>query len=115
MAAGDWKEMYLAASNGDLELVKYHIKNGSNPNYQHPEILCTPLVASIISGHNDISKFLLAHGADPALLSEFDNLTPIEAAKLYKRNEILKILKELSPRKSWFEKITGVFKRKQVS
>jgi hypothetical protein len=39
MAAGDWKEMLIAAQNGDLELVRYHIRMGENPNYQHPEFL----------------------------------------------------------------------------
>ena len=46
MSAGDWKDMYAAAVAGDLALVRHHISAGVNPNYQHPEILCTPLVAS---------------------------------------------------------------------
>ena len=47
MSGGDWKDMYAAAVEGDLALVRYHINAGVNPNYQHPEILCTPLVASL--------------------------------------------------------------------
>lgn len=105
MAAGDWKEMYNAAATGNLELLRYHIKNGVNPNYQHPEILSTPLVASIVGGHLEITRFLLAHGADPKLLSEFDNLTPLQAAKLYRRAEVLQLLKESGADLSWFEKI----------
>lgn len=107
MSAGDWKEMYHAAATGNLDLLKYHIKNGVNPNYQHPEILSTPLVASIISDHMVIAKFLLANGADPLLRSEFDNMTPLQAAKLYKRHEILPLLGSASSTasaKSWMSK-----------
>ena len=56
MSGGDWKDMYAAAVEGDLALVRYHINAGVNPNYQHPEILCTPLVASLIHGHSDIAR-----------------------------------------------------------
>lgn len=95
MSAGDWKEMYNAAVTGDFELLRYHIKNGVNPNYQHPEILATPLVASIIAGHIEITRFLLQHGADPCLRSDHDNMTPLEAAKQYRRKEVLLLLKSL--------------------
>ena len=44
MAAGDWKEMLVAAQNGDLPLLRYHIRLGENLNYQHPEFLTTPLI-----------------------------------------------------------------------
>lgn len=33
MSAGDWKDLYKAASEGDLDLVKYHISSGIDPNY----------------------------------------------------------------------------------
>ena len=81
MSAGDWKDLYQAALVGNLALVQHHISEGVNPNYQHPEILCTPLVASLIHGHTAVAHYLLAHGADPNLLSEFDGLTPLEAAR----------------------------------
>lgn len=109
MSAGDWKEMYKAASEGNFALLKYHIENGVNPNYQHPEILSTPLVASIIAGHDEISVFLLEHGAKPDLLSEFDGLTAFQAAEKYKRQKILNLLQEKFPHsnkksfwKRWF-------------
>lgn len=44
MAAGDWKEMLIASQEGNLDLVRYHIRMGENPNYQHPEFLTTPLI-----------------------------------------------------------------------
>ena len=42
MSAGDWKDMFAAAVEGDLPRVRHHIQGGVNPNYQHPEIQCTP-------------------------------------------------------------------------
>lgn len=94
MSAGDWKEMYQAAQNGNLALVRYHIQNGVDPNYQHPEIMSTPLVASIMAGHDQVAEYLLLNGAKPDLVSEFDSMTPLQAARHYKRDAILKLLKE---------------------
>lgn len=95
MSAGDWKDLYAAALAGDIDLVRYHISAGVNPNYQHPEILCTPLVASLIQGHGDIARYLLEHGADPNLRSEFDGLTPLQAARKFKRDGFVKLLRDL--------------------
>jgi uncharacterized protein len=92
MSAGDWKDLYQAALTGNLSLVHYHISEGVNPNYQHPEILCTPLVASLIQGHGEVAHYLLEHGADPNLLSEFDGLTPLQAARKHGRAEFVKLL-----------------------
>lgn len=100
MSAGDWKDLYQAAVVGDLALVEYHIREGVNPNYQHPEILCTPLVASLIHGHREIAHHLLAHGADPNLLSELDGPTPLQAARRHKREEFVKLLSGLGAKES---------------
>lgn len=89
--------MYKAAQEGNFELLKYHIENGIDPNYQHPEILSTPLVAAIAAGHDEIALFLLDHGAKPDLVSEFDGLNPFQAAEKYKRTAILEILKSRFP------------------
>ncbi|UXR66211.1 ankyrin repeat domain-containing protein [Bdellovibrio bacteriovorus] len=103
MSAGDWKEMYQAAQNGNLELVRYHIENDVNPNYQHPEILATPLVAAITAGHSDVAIYLLENKADPFLKSFFDDMTGIEAALHYKNHEVLTHLRRqgIPTRKSW--------------
>lgn len=80
-AGGNWKEMYQAGCEGDLALVEYHVKAGVDVNYAHPEFLSTPLVAAILAGQQDVALFLLAHGANPDLPSEFDAATPIQAAR----------------------------------
>lgn len=95
MSAGDWKDLYAAASEGDLARVRYHLQAGVNPNYQHPEVLCTPLVASIIQGHDAVALCLLAQGADPRLRSDFDDLTPLEAARRHDRPVIEQRLQAL--------------------
>lgn len=81
MSGGDWKEMFNAACDGDLELVAYHVKAGVDMDYAHPEFLSTPLVASILARQEAVALFLLSSGANPQLGSESDGLTPIEAAR----------------------------------
>lgn len=80
MDGGNWKEMFNAACEGDIELVKYHVKNGVDLNYAHPEFLATPLVACTLAGHEHVALYLLDAGANPHLPSEFDGLTPLQAA-----------------------------------
>lgn len=80
MSGGDWKELFQAACDGDLELLAYHVRAGVDLNYAHPEFLSTPLVAAILARQPAAALVLLAHGADPALGSEFDAMTPMQAA-----------------------------------
>lgn len=100
MSAGDWKDLYQAAVAGDFALVRYHVDEGVNPNYQHPEILCTPLVASLIHGHGEIAHYLLEHGADPHLRSELDDLTPLQAARKHGREEFVSLLRRLGAKET---------------
>lgn len=95
MAAGDWKEMLMAAQNGDLPLVRYHIHMGENPNYQHPEFLTTPLIEAATFGHTAIVEFLLANGADPKIKAGFSADTALTMAKQNGHKEIVALLKPL--------------------
>lgn len=81
MDGGNWKEMFNAACDGDLELVSYHLERGVDVNYAHPEFLSTPLVACLLAGQQAVALHLLASGANPHLHSEFDGLTPMQAAR----------------------------------
>jgi ankyrin repeat protein len=81
MSGGHWKELFLAACDGDLDLVVYHVRSGVDVNYAHPEFLGTPLVACILARQEAVALYLLAHGAWPDLYSEFDGLTPLQAAR----------------------------------
>ncbi len=93
MAAGDWKEMLVAAQNGDLALVRYHIRMGENPNYQHPEFLTTPLIEAATFGHKEIVQFLLENGADPKIKAGFSSDTALMMAKQNGHKEVEKLLK----------------------
>lgn len=92
MSAGDWKDLYGASLEGDLARVRYHLDAGVDPNYQHPEVMCTPLVASLIHGHDAVAQCLLDHGANPQLRSDFDGLTPLQAARRYGRTALVGVL-----------------------
>jgi len=98
MSAGDWKSLYQAAVEGDLSVVRYHLAEGADPNHQHPEILRTPLVASVIEGHLAVADCLLAHGADPNLVSVMDSLSPLEAAIRHGHHALAQRLRQLGAR-----------------
>ncbi len=93
MSGGHWKEMFNAACDGDLALLQAHVKMGVDVNYAHPEFLATPLVASILAGQEEVALYLLDHGANPHLLSEFDGLTPVQAAR---RQGLLRVEQRLA-------------------
>ena len=81
MSGGNWKEMFDAACRGDQDLVAYHVQAGVDIDYAHPEFLATPLVACILARQEAVALYLLAQGANPRLWSEFDALTPLQAAR----------------------------------
>ena len=115
MSGGNWKEMFNAACDGDLELVRYHVKAGVDIDYPHPEFLSTPLVASILAGREEVALYLLDQGANPHLLSEFDGVTPLKAALKARMPKVAAELRALganepeqSPKtKSWLGRIFG--------
>jgi hypothetical protein len=117
MSGGNWKEMFAAAEQGDLALVEYHVARGVDVNYAHPEFLSTPLVATILARQEEVAHFLLGAGADPTLHSEFDGLTPVQAARqvgwpgLEARLVALgaQPLPPVVAGKSWFGKLIGRF------
>lgn len=80
-SGGNWKEMYLAACEGDIELVRYHVRHGVDVNYAHPEFLSTPLVACILAKREAVAEFLIDSGANIHLPSEFDGVNPVQAAR----------------------------------
>ena len=81
MPAGDWKDMFRAACDGDVELVRHHLANGVDVDFAHPEFQSTALVASILAGREEVANILLDHGADPLLRSELEDQTPVQAAR----------------------------------
>lgn len=105
--------MYVAAQDGNLELLTYHIRSGIDPNYQHPEILSLPLVTAILNGHTEISIYLLTHGANPEIKSYYDDMTAIEAAIKTNNEIVLTQLNQMgfSTKTTWFQKILKRLKK----
>lgn len=95
MSGGSWKEMFNAGCNGDLALVEYHVKQGIDINYAHPEYCSTPLVAAILAKQTEVALYYIAQGANPNTVSEFDGLTPIEAANKVGLDEVIGKLNDL--------------------
>ena len=92
MSGGDWKDLLAASQKGEIELVKYHIRNDINPNYQHPEAMTAPLLESIKFGHLEISKYLLENGANPAIVEDFGTDTPMIIAERQKDQDAIDLL-----------------------
>jgi ankyrin repeat protein len=114
MSGGDWKELFNAGCEGDIELVCYHIRNQVDVNYAHPEFLSTPLVACLLAGQEAVAHLLLDHGADPLLLSEFDGLTPVQAARKTGLREVEQRLRAMgapeptpAPRRRWIDRFVA--------
>lgn len=98
MSAGDWKDFYQAAVHGHLSVVQHHMAEGVNPDYQHPEVMRSALVASLIEGRLEVARFLLEQGADPNLVSYMDGLTPLEAAMTKGHHEFAPVLRQFGAR-----------------
>lgn len=99
-AGGDWKDFYMAAESGDLGRVRYHLSEGVDVDYQHPEVMQTALVASVQQGHAAIARVLLEHGADPNLPAELGPVTPLQAAQRHGDAALLQLLRDFGARAS---------------
>ncbi|GAB5554711.1 MAG: hypothetical protein Sapg2KO_43020 [Saprospiraceae bacterium] len=93
-AGGNWKEMFHATEKGDLELVKYHLKMGVDPNYQHPEYATNALLESIQKGRLEMAELLLKNGANPAIVQDFSKETPISIAVAQKNKAAIYLLNQ---------------------
>jgi len=100
MSAGDWKDMIYAIQDGDIDLVRYHMQRGVNPNYQHPEFMTTPLIECIYHDRLEIAQFLLKSGADPSLCIGFSSDSPLSLARQSKNAAMVTLLKTRLPKKN---------------
>jgi ankyrin repeat protein len=59
-----WEPLQMAASHGNLDIVKYLIAKGADKNYVHPASQNTAFHMAAFSGNVELIKFLAASGVD---------------------------------------------------
>ncbi len=89
---GDWKDFFRAIQQNDLELVKYYIRMGIDPNYQHPEYMTAPLMECIRFDRIDIAEFLLENGTDPAAKEHAGTTTAMSIAQMNGNQAAIELL-----------------------
>jgi NAD(P)-dependent dehydrogenase (short-subunit alcohol dehydrogenase family) len=99
-AGGNWKDLLKASGQGDVALIRYHLQQGVDPNFQHPEYFTCPIFDAVRNGHWNAVKVLIEEGnADPNCTEELSDQTPIEAAVESKHYEIAEYLNSILPTK----------------
>lgn len=91
---GDWKDFFHAIQKDNIELVKYHIRTGIDPNYQHPEYMTAPLMECIRYDRLDIAQFLLENGADVNAKEHGGKTTALSIAQMYGKKEAVELLRK---------------------
>jgi len=92
MSAGDWKDMFKGIQENDLELVRYYLGIGIDPNYQHPEFMALPLAESIRFNHMEMAELLLLNGAKPLTFEMESGGTSLAVAKKMNNHIALELL-----------------------
>ena len=92
MSGGDWKQMFKGIQDNDYELVKYYLKIGIDPNYQHPEYMALPISESIRYHNIEITELLLLNGAKPSIIEMESRLTAVALAKKMKNQPLIDLL-----------------------
>lgn len=110
---GNWKEFWLSASDpggGDLDLIEFHLRDGVDPNYQHPEMESTALCEAVRAGNDRVVEYLLKYHlnergepmegvvvVDPTIPSAYENQTPLEIAMEIKHHVMVDLILEALP------------------
>ncbi len=92
MSGADWKIMFRAVQANDIELVKYYLKMGIDPNFQHPEYMALPLAESIRYNYLEIAELLLQNGAKSSIREMETGITTLETAKRLGNEKVLELL-----------------------
>ncbi|MFT4762774.1 MAG: ankyrin repeat protein [Paraglaciecola sp.] len=91
---GDWKAFFRAIQLNDIELVKYYIRMGIDPSYQHPEYMTAPLMECIRYEHLDIAEFLLENGADASAKEHGGTTTAMSIATMLGNKKAMELLEK---------------------
>ena len=99
---GDWKDAFYAVQKGDTALVKYHISQGIDLDFQHMEAFSTLLLESIEYNRLEIAALLLENGADPQKAEGYGGVTPLKLAKQKRNKAMTRLLKKYLPKRSFW-------------
>jgi len=95
---GNWKDLLKASTEGNIPLIRYHLQRGVDPNFQHAEYFTCPIFEAIRNSHSMAVKILIEEGnADPNILEELSDQTPIEVALEAKEYDIVDYLNSKLP------------------
>jgi uncharacterized protein len=92
MSGGNWKDLLKAAGAGNLQLMEYHLKNGVDPNYQHPEYFTSPVFEAIRGGQLEALRLLSQHGGSLTETEESTDMTPLEVAMEARQHAVVDFL-----------------------
>jgi len=83
--------IHAAVLAGELEIVRQHIKAGTNINEIEPMSGSTPLISAATFGKTNIAEALVKAGAD-LTISNNDGSTPLHSAAFFCRVDIVQLL-----------------------
>jgi ankyrin repeat protein len=84
-------DLHSAVVTGDLEVIRQHIKAGSDINVLEPSRASTPLITAAALGKTEAAKLLINAGAD-LNYKNVDGSTALHTAAAFGKTEIAKIL-----------------------
>ena len=99
---GDWKDALYAVQEGDMEKLRYHISEGVDLNYQHPEAFTTLLMEAVNVKKYEMMTELVDKGADPLQKEGFSAETAMDIASKAGDKKAIGILKKYIPKKKRF-------------
>ena len=91
--------IHTAVLSGNLEVVRQHIKAGTNINEIEPMSGSTPLISAATFGKTEIAEALIEAGAD-LTISNNDGTTPLHSAAFFCRVEIVQLLLDVNADKT---------------
>jgi hypothetical protein len=89
MSHGDYKAFFAAACAGDVALVEHHLDAGVDVDFIHAELQSTALVAAIEERREVVALLLLDRGASPTRRSPLEGMTPLEAARAARLEQVV--------------------------
>lgn len=92
MSHGDWKDLFKAVQDNNIDLVKLHISIGTDINYQHPKFFTNAFFESIRLKHHAITKLLIENGADLNLKEAYSGKNAIQIAKEFENQVALEVI-----------------------